>query len=272
MKQKKLSLLWKIQWQGQVEPSYVLGTLHSPCEEAFLHIRDWCAVLDECALFVSELSSDQFQTRQTLADLLSLPEGQKLSDLLPEKHYFKLRKIFLKASGLNLDQMQHLLPAIISEYVLQALLPSELPYSLDSYLHDYAQRKGKPIRNLETVAEQGRLLHRIPLAQQLRDLLNLGKNIKKHRRDLYKMVELYATGDHQALFKAAKKNLGGSRRILLYERNARMVKQIVEWSNEGQNFFCAIGAAHLAGQKGILRLLKLAGAKISPVHPAAIAS
>jgi uncharacterized protein YbaP (TraB family) len=33
-----------------------------------------------------------------------------------------------------------------------------------------------------------------------------------------------------------------------------------------QTAFCAIGAAHMAGAKGVLRLLKLKGLSINPVN------
>ena len=143
-------------------------------------------------------------------------------------------------------------------------MPSEMPYTLDQYLWDYARRQGKKNSGLESAEEQLQVIKKIPLERQLKDLLYLGKNISRERRELFKMIELYAAGDYQSLFKSAKKSIGNSRRVMLYDRNEIMAARILELIPENSAFF-AIGAAHLGGQKGVLRLLKQAGAKVKPV-------
>jgi len=52
-----------------------------------------------------------------------------------------------------------------------------------------------------------------------------------------------------------KKSLGKFRHILLYDRNVNMSNTIASIIHKKPTFF-AVGAAHLAGNKGILALLK----------------
>ena len=54
------------------------------------------------------------------------------------------------------------------------------------------------------------------------------------------------------------------RRILLYKRNYIITDSISKHA-QGSSVFCAVGAGHLHGYKGILRLLKHKGFKVKPV-------
>jgi len=263
MKKKKHTLLWQIEQGEHQQPSYLLGTVHAKCEEAFINIGEWCAHLDMCTHFAAEIDLDN-PNNQNWINEAQLPAGQILEQLIPEKKYHKLRKIIRKASGLDINHFQQFLPIVICQFVQEQLMPSEMPYTLDQYLWDYARRQGKKNSGLESAEEQLQVIKKIPLERQLKDLLYLGKNISRERRELFKMIELYAAGDYQSLFKSAKKSIGNSRRVMLYDRNEIMAARILELIPENSAFF-AIGAAHLGGQKGVLRLLKQAGAKVKPV-------
>jgi uncharacterized protein YbaP (TraB family) len=78
------------------------------------------------------------------------------------------------------------------------------------------------------------------------------------------MTTLYLEGDIQKLYKATKKGSGKLRKILLFNRNKIMANRIDQFAKE-ETFFAAIGAGHLGGEKGVLRLLKLKGWKVKPV-------
>jgi Uncharacterized protein conserved in bacteria len=80
------------------------------------------------------------------------------------------------------------------------------------------------------------------------------------------MLARYAQGDIQGLYKSAKKDAKGMRKVLLYRRNRLMAKRFAEIASR-EPLFCAVGAGHLAGGKGMLRLLKNAGFSLRPVLP-----
>ena len=54
------------------------------------------------------------------------------------------------------------------------------------------------------------------------------------------------------------------RRVLIFARNARMAERFDELARE-QALFAAVGAAHLPGGKGMLRLLKHRGWRVRAV-------
>jgi uncharacterized protein YbaP (TraB family) len=79
-----------------------------------------------------------------------------------------------------------------------------------------------------------------------------------------KMLEWYRRGEIRQLYQAAKRDAKGLRRVLIYDRNALMAQRFAEIARR-EPLFCAVGAAHLAGQKGMLRLLKRDGFRVEAV-------
>ena len=53
-------------------------------------------------------------------------------------------------------------------------------------------------------------------------------------------------------------------KVLVNDRNVTMVKRFLTISGE-HTVFCAVGAAHLAGTKGIIALLRKKGYTVEPV-------
>jgi uncharacterized protein len=264
MKKKKQTLLWAIQRNDESPTSYVLGTMHARCEEAFRQIVRFCELINTCDHFVAELNLDDRGEGDWLQQAM-LPQHKTISELLPPKKYEKLRRMIRKSSGRDISHFDRLLPVMLVNLVLEDLLPADQPYNLDQYLWDYALRQGKTLHGLESNLEQANVLRKIDLEDQLRDLVYLGKNLPKQRRELYKMINLYSSGDYQALFKTAKKQVGSARKTLLYKRNTVMTQRLAPIVDQGPTF-CAIGAAHLGGQKGVLSLLKEAGFKMRPLE------
>lgn len=264
MKKKKRTLLWQLEGEDSTKTSYLLGTIHAKCDEAFFQIKEYCALIEKVEVFAAEIDLDEAGTSEFVQHAL-LPEEQILSGILPPKKYAKLRQVIRKACGQDITLYDRFLPILLVNMVHDNLLPADQPYSLDRYLWDYAIRINKACTGLETVEQQALVLQKIPLKDQIKDLLYLGKHIGKERKELFKMVDIYASGDYQALFKAAKKHVGGARKVLLYDRNIFMVARLLEMM-ERQTVFCAVGAAHLGGQNGVLRLLKKAGIKPQPLE------
>jgi uncharacterized protein YbaP (TraB family) len=55
------------------------------------------------------------------------------------------------------------------------------------------------------------------------------------------------------------------RAILIDRRNALMAERIIERMDEGK-LFVAVGAAHLPGEQGIVRRLRAAGYRLTPLR------
>ena len=93
----------------------------------------------------------------------------------------------------------------------------------------------------------------------------MGKRFKKHRKGLLKMTEQYQKAEIKKLYKSGLKSAKGLKKLLIYDRNLIMAERFYTHIKE-QSMFYAVGAGHLGGEKGLLRLLKKRGLKVKPVQ------
>ena len=260
---KKNTLLWRIEDDGQLAPSYVFGTMHIKDQRAFGFKDIVHEKINECVAFATEFNLEEAQLNFS-ATAMDLPAGTTLSDLIPPKIYQKINQIFVKTVGLDLDLFNNNQPILITNLITERILSSDMPLSLDESLWRYAKSQNKVTLGIETYEEQLEILGKIPLDYQVKSLIWIGKNFKRYRKQLQKMTDLYESADLQKLYKAAKKSVRGLRKILLYDRNVVMAERIAFMARE-QSILCAVGAGHLSGKKGVLRLLKRHGFKVKPV-------
>ncbi len=258
----KNSLLWKITPPGG-PASYLFGTMHVRDLRAFGWLDTAKKHLAECEVFATEFDfSDADET--ALATVLQLPNGATLDTLLRPGVWKKLDAYSSKKLRIPSANLRHQHPMTVMTVLSTASLLDESAHSLDETLWHHARSLGKITTGVETFADQLATLHKIPFEQHLKSLTWLLKNYGRQKRRLHKMMKWYAAGEIQQLYQAAKKDAKGMRRVLLYERNVLMAKRFEEIARE-HSLFCAVGAGHLAGGKGMLRLLKKTGFKVSPV-------
>jgi len=261
----KNSLLWQITPKGGGPTSYLFGTMHVRDARAFGWLDTALRYMTDCEVFATEFDFSETDD-QALAAVLRLPDGTSLHQLLKPSAWKNLDHYALKRLGIPAARFDHQHPMMVSTTLTAVFMSEEAPFSLDETLWHAAQAAGKRCTGVETFAEQLQTLQKIPLEQHVKGLTWLLKNFGRQRRRLQKMMNMYAESDLQRLYQAAKKDAKGLRKILLYDRNALMTKRFVEIARS-QSLFCAVGAGHLAGQKGMLRLLKKEGFKVSPLPP-----
>lgn len=256
-------LLWEIFPPDQNASSFLFGSMHVSDKRAFGAIEFIKSFIDQCELFATEIEVEEGNLN---FDEMSpfLPDHQSLTDLIGRKKYEKLEKILQKAFDLPLVSYDQLLPIFIIQQISNAILASDFPLSLDQYLADYALKNGKRTTGLETIQEQFKILKRIPLGAQVKSLLSFGKNPKKSRQNILKMVDLYEKGALNQLYQFNKRQLGKLKRTMLYDRNKVMATRLLPYIKSNRTF-TVVGAAHLPGQMGMLRLLKQYGCRVKPI-------
>lgn len=261
MNPTKQTLLWQFSGADLRGTSFVFGTMHVRDGRAFGRLERVYQAIAACEAFAAETDLEDMGTA---ANSFQLPSGVALDDLLPTKKYEKLRRILLKSRQVDIEMFKHLQPIIIAHLLDEQILLSNMPFALDQHLWQYAKEHGKQLQGIETIAEQMQTLQAIPLDYQLQGLLAVGRYPAKHRRSLLKAAQWYEQARIDQLYRAAKRSLQGLRRLMLYDRNRRMAQRILTMARE-QPTCCAIGAAHLWGGKGVLKVLKELGAMVKPV-------
>lgn len=260
----KISLLWKITPPGGGSPaSYLFGTMHVRDLRAFGWLDIAKRHLADCEVFATEFDFSEADETALYA-ALELPNGKPLDELLKPRVWKNLDFYCRKKLGIPAANMRLQHPMMVATALTAAFMSDEASHSLDETLWHHARSLGKTTTGVETFADQLGTLHKIPFEQHLKSLTWLLKNYGRQKSRLKKMMDWYAAGDIRQLYQAAKKDAKGMRRVLLYERNVLMAKRFEEIARQ-RSLFCAVGAGHLAGGKGMLRLLKKAGFKVKPV-------
>jgi uncharacterized protein YbaP (TraB family) len=258
------SLLWQLTPQrGAVEPSYLFGTMHVRDVRAFAWMPLARQHLAACPVFATEFDFAEAD-HAALGQALQLPEGENLETLLPRSAWKNLTRYARQELGLTPDHLRQWHPMTANAALLEAVMRDEAPYSVDETLWIHARDLGKRTTGVESFGEQLEILGKISLEQHLRNLTWLVKNWGRQRRRVKKMLDWYRAGDIQQLYRATRRDAKGLRRVLIYDRNERMAQRLIDQARV-EPVFCAVGAAHLAGQKGLLRLLKRAGFVVRPV-------
>ncbi len=251
------SLFWSLNHPDR-KPLFVLGTIHVRDSQILSWIEETKSNWIEVEALALELDLEERSFRPIR------PSPYKLSEYLSEKKYHKLRRIFLKAFDFDIQQFDQLHPLFISQIMAETFFDQTSDPSVDLFLWQIGQELDLHLFGLETWEQQINVLDRIPYETQVKQLLEIGRNIRKVPKQVLKLKRYYFEQNIKSLYHAAKRQLGKMRKIMLYDRNVILAQRIAE-INQEHSLLAGIGAAHLWGEKGVLRMLKKDGYRLKPV-------
>ncbi len=272
-------ILYRISGKGLEKPSYIVGTYHlAPAsfadsipgmKTAIEGTQQVCGELDMMDAFKPENAARLMQSQM-------LPEGTTLSSLLTAEQLERLNKLLLDVMGSNLNdeafaaQIDKMTPAALSTTLslssymkkVESFNPMEL---IDNYFQMLALQNGKAVKGFETVDFQMGVLFGAPLEKQVSDLMCM----VDHFEDTEEMVNLITTAYfsqdltliEEAMEQESKIDCGTTEEdedILINNRNRNWVELMPDMMAEQPTLF-VVGAGHLCGEKGVLKLLEKAG-------------
>jgi len=263
MTKKRSSLLWSISQKDMV--SYIFGTMHVKDYRVHHFTEQIFPYIHKCNAFAAEFHLDEFANANFQSFNL-IKDDQRISTLIPEKKFHKIRNSIHKSFGFDLLNFDRVLPLFVLNYISESAMVSSENLSLDSLLWQYASGQNRKMFGLESLEDQIRILNSIPISYQIKSLLELSKNVSSFRQKIKQLIRLYENQLIDELYQASKKSLGKQKRILLYERNDKMMAKMSTLINEEKSLFVAVGAAHLSGKYGLLRKLKHNGFHVKPIE------
>ena len=258
-KKKGQALLWLIEPKEGGPVSYLLGTMHTRDGRVHRLVPRLAPFIQSCSVFLSE-----FALPEEPIDPAIFAVGEDWQAGLSEKKRRKLSRTMVKFGLGPLEAYRDRSPILVHQVIAETFLGQEAALPLDMALSQLARQSNRSLGGVETLEEQMTLLTTIPLDDQVEQLLDSLKNLKKLRKRLQKQVRWYLRQDLQMLYTSSRKQLGSLRKPLLFKRNKRMARRIAEYCREDSHFV-AIGAAHLPGGKGVLRRLKKEGYRLVPM-------
>lgn len=193
-----------------------------------------------------------------------LPPGQDLAQLLGEKHWARFSAIIARSGNSTPEaQLKAMTPLAAGALLLQLQAKAdqeieEGQLSIDQIIFERAKSLGKKTLTLETNQEQLLYLKSVFTVDALQNMLDEWDEEGTNYAD---MKEAFKSGDSKALDALLEEIPAAMRAILLDQRNQNWIKELPTLMS-GQHTLIAVGAAHYAGAKGLLRLLEAQGYRI----------
>jgi len=264
--QTESSLLWKINGNGLEKPSYVYGTIHVICPQDYIMADKVKKAFSESDQVYLELDFDDPEMMQKIMGLSMLGNGKTAKDYLSEEEYKLLDEKFNSAIGIPMAQLQVMKPLMLLSMSYMAIIKCQ-PMSFETVFSNMAKTENKELKGLETIEYQMSIFDKIPYTLQYKMIADLLKKEIKAQEEFNALIALYKKEDIDGLLNSmhdSEWNLEDFEESLIYNRNKEWVEKFDKIANE-KSTFIAVGAGHLAGEKGFLNLLKEKGYTVEAV-------
>ncbi len=278
-------ILYRISGNGLKSPSYIVGTYHLAPSSFADSIPGMRQAVEQTNQVCGELDMmDAFKPENT-AKLLKaqmLPEGTTLSSLLTAEQLERLNALLLEVMGANLNdeafaaQMDKMTPAALSTTLsLQSYIKRAESFNpmdlIDNYFQMLALQSGKTVKGFETVDFQMGILFGESLEKQVNDLMCMVDHFEEADEMVNRITTAYFSQNlkqiEEAFEEESKIDCGMSPEdedILLNNRNSNWIEMMPDMMTEQPTLF-VVGAGHLCGEKGVLKLLEGAGYTVEGV-------
>lgn len=265
------SLLWEISGKNLTKPSYIFGTMHVMCQGDVVLTPEIEKSLQSADQIMMELDMDDPMIMFNMMGATLSKDGKTLTEKLGEDLSKKVDAILQERAKISLAMLDNLnLQALSMQLGLLGLsCPMELGY--DMLLTQEAQKNGKEIFGLETVEEQLKILMGQSDEETLKAISFMANNFSEVEKELMTMVETYKARDVQKLYDIVFESYKDPKypqvklEELLDNRNKNWIP-ILENAMKDKSLFIAVGAAHLAGENGVINLLRKQGYTVKAIQ------
>lgn len=262
------SLLWRISGKKISRPSYLFGTMHVLCAEDARLSDSLKMAIRQTDLIYFEINLDDIMGMMQSLKYMRMLDNQKLSDLLDSSDYRKVKSYFEKqGSILPFSMLERFKPLLISSLIEENGLDCNTTNGMELVIQKEAHQLSKKILGLETAAFQAGLFDSIPYEQQAKDLVNYIDSMDFYKKTTKELVDVYRAQDLDRIDELTKTGDAGMTNyidLLLWGRNRKWVDSL-QPILASKSVLIAVGAGHLPGDKGLIRLLQKAGYILTPV-------
>ena len=254
------ALLWKISGNGLEKPSYIFGTIHITCDATLS--ENVKLALDETTQVVLEIDMDDPSMQAKMMKGIYMKDGGKISELVSKEDFDIIDALITKEVGASLKMLETMKPFM----VYASLYPKMIDCPMQSFemeLMKVAKAQDEEVLGLETVEEQLKIFDDIPYKDQVSDLLKTAKDDMAYdKASLSKMLEIYKSENITAMLEMMNdeyySTVSNHQDKLLVNRNKNWISKISDYTKDQPTFF-GVGAGHLAGENGVIKLLRKAG-------------
>lgn len=261
------SLLWKISGNGLNKPSYLFGTIHLTCDTSL--DENTLNALEATEQLYLELDMDDKSIQMQMMKLMMMKDGAKLSTLLSPEDFKILDEFMKKNLNMSAKLFDSFKPFMISSMLFPKMLDCKSK-SVESELMKITKEQNEEIFGLEKAEDQMKVFDEISYQDQAEELLKTVKdNLEKDKKEFQEMITIYQNKDIEGMLKlmneSDNKITSENQDILLNDRNKNWIPIMVKTMKDKPTFF-GVGAGHLAGEEGVIKLLRKKGYKVEAVQ------
>lgn len=264
----KKGLFWKIERPGY-RASYLLGTAHTSDPRVMAITSKIKSQFDAAGTLCTEVKLN-IVAIFSLGKAMIYTDDTRLESVVGKELYNKVLAI-AKRRNMSEQEVSKMRPwALAMTFSVPA---NEKGVALDLKLYTDAIKAKKKLCGLEKLEEQINVFAKWELKQQVELLRLTVDNYDLIGQQMEALMGLYTQRDLEGMAKLMKESPTTSELLdengfvfaLVVRRNMVMVNRMQPYLKTGNTFF-AVGALHLPGEKGILRLLESMGYKITRVY------
>lgn len=258
------SLLWEISGGDLDQPSYLFGTIHMSCEFD-LSDRLESAIKSTEQLYLEVKLDDPNLQMEMMKGMLT-KDGSKMSAVLDGNQFERLDAFLKEHLGMSIKMFDQTKPLLIQSMMYPKILDCPM-VSMETELMSIYKEQKKSIHGLETIAEQMSVFDKIPYQTQLDQLLKMANgDLSEEREQFRELINYYQNEDLKMLMKAfhADGFTAEFAYLLLDVRNRNWMRPMHKAMKTKPTLF-AVGAAHLAGENGVIQLLTNEGFVLTPI-------
>ncbi len=255
------AMLWVA--QGNQNSVYLLGSIHllRPQDHPLPPVIE--LVYDDADVLVMELDMDDLDYVGMMAKMreLGVLENETRLKHLLGKELYAQASAAAEATEIPLDLLDRSEPWLAA-ITVQEMLAMRVGFSgelgIEQYLTSKAREDGKPISGLETVSEQLGFLDGLPMDVQSQWLVHSLVDGLRIEMLVDQLVTAWRSGDIDYLEKELLHEAKMSPELheaLLVRRNLNWIDKIVDYLDDDEDYLIVVGAAHLVGDDGVVKLL-----------------
>jgi uncharacterized protein YbaP (TraB family) len=261
---EKKSLLWEVKNKEGKTCSYLFGTIHVIEESKFYFPKKLDKIVSKCDAICLEIAGI---TENVPSMDRMMMRDKKLNELFTKNQMDSIYQWADKTLFMKPKQFDENFGSVKPFLLLQFILTTSLPENTKSYeleLEQIAKKQNKKLLGLETVDFQLSLFDKMPIHEQVQMILESLKELESSKKKFAEMEELYLQQDLDRLSELSNESSNYLNRSFLEDRNLDWIPKIENMMKE-KVVFIAVGAAHLAGQEGVIELLIKNGYHVLPV-------
>ncbi len=264
------TLLWRISGKNLTSPSYLFGTIHMICGDDIQLSDSLRSAIRKSSNVYLEVDLNNILEIMSVVSKMKMNDDTTLADLVSPSEYEKIKTFFnSQKSILPFAMMESYKPMLTASTLMQSTMDCDNAVAMEQLIMAETKKEGIKIKGLETMAYQMSIFDSIPYKVQAKQLVDYVNNYGKNddNKEFQELINAYRNQELNKLEDLTKKGDGGMDQfsdILLYNRNRNWVKKLATIMPE-MSIVIAVGAGHLPGEYGVIRLLRKVGYKVEPV-------